>query len=34
MRIPIANLSPLVHILVLETSAGLITSKANENNFL
>jgi len=30
MRIPIANLSHLVHILVLETSAGLTMSKANE----
>lgn len=30
MRIPIANLSHLAYILVSETSAGLIVSKAKE----
>lgn len=34
MRIPIANPSHSVHILVLETSAGLIMSKANEKQLL
>lgn len=33
MRIPIANICHLARILVLETSAGLIMSKANETTF-
>lgn len=33
MRIHIADLSHLAHILVLETSAGLIMSKADETNY-